>query len=66
MAQPVQVSDARKAQMALGEQLRRLQADAEAEREAALARESQLQAKLDRLQEVGYACKLIRHLLMEQ
>lgn len=55
----VQVVNAKKAQAAAAEQLRRLQVEAEAEREAAKARESQLQAKLHRIQEVRGPYKLI-------
>ncbi|CAL8468383.1 g7923 [Coccomyxa elongata] len=46
-----EVSDAKKAQAALAEQMQRLQGEAKCEREAAQARERQLQAKCDRLQE---------------
>lgn len=60
------MSEAKKAQAALAEQMHRLQGEAKAEREAAQARERQLQAKCDRLQEVRYRCKLIRQSLIGQ
>ena len=50
----MQVAEAKKAQATLAEQVQRLQGEAEAERKAAQARESQLQAKLNRLLEVRY------------
>lgn len=56
------MAEASRARVAVEEQLRKLQREADAERAAAQARETQLQAKLGRLQEVSHLLFLLANL----
>jgi hypothetical protein len=58
----VQMAEASRARVAVEEQLRKLQREADAERAAAQAREAQLLAKLGRLQEVSHPLFLLANL----
>ena len=58
----VQMAEASRARVAVEEQLQKLQREADAERAAAQARETQLQAKLGRLQEESHLLFLLANL----